>query len=74
MDTLNNSGSRSKSSQPIEHTPYLLQIGEEGGVENTVRFDRGLKNGVYFYRGILTNKSIADWFDLSYRDINLLIL
>ncbi len=55
-------------------TPYLLQIGEEGGIENTVRFDRGLKNGLYFYHGILTNKSIADWFDLSYRDINLLIM
>ncbi len=55
-------------------TPYLLQIGEEGGIENTVRFDKGLKNGLYFYHGILTNKSVADWFDLSYRDINLLIL
>ncbi|MDH7445737.1 alanine dehydrogenase [Aquimarina sp. 2201CG14-23] len=55
-------------------TPYLMQIGEEGGIENAVRFDRGLKNGLYFYHGILTSKSIADWFDLSYRDINLLIL
>ena len=55
-------------------TPYLLQIGDEGGIENAVRFDRGLKSGLYFYRGILTSKSIADWFDLSYRDINLLIL
>ena len=55
-------------------TPYLLQIGDEGGIENAVRFDRGLKSGLYFYHGILTSKSIADWFDLSYRDINLLIL
>ncbi|GGX02386.1 alanine dehydrogenase [Aquimarina muelleri] len=55
-------------------TPYILQIGEEGGIENAVRFDRGLKNGLYFYRGILTSRPIADWFDLSYRDINLLIL
>ncbi|AVR46179.1 alanine dehydrogenase [Christiangramia fulva] len=54
-------------------TPYLLHIGEEGGLENTLRFDRGLRNGLYFYHGILTNKSIADWFNLSYRDINLLI-
>jgi alanine dehydrogenase len=54
-------------------TPYLLEIGEEGGVENRLRFDRGLKNGLYFYHGILTNKSVADWFNLSYRDINLLI-
>ena len=37
------------------------------------RYDKGLRNGLYFYHGILTNKSIADWFDLSYRDINLLI-
>ncbi|WP_459209305.1 alanine dehydrogenase [Aquimarina rhabdastrellae] len=55
-------------------TPYLLHIGEEGGIENSLRFDRGLKNGVYFYHGILTNKAVADWYDLSYRDINLLIL
>ncbi|WGK64408.1 alanine dehydrogenase [Croceiramulus getboli] len=54
-------------------TPYLLEMGEEGGLENKLRFDRGLKNGLYFYHGILTNKSVADWFDLSYRDINLLI-
>lgn len=54
-------------------TPYLLHIGEEGGLENTLRFDRGLRNGLYFYHGVLTNKSIADWFDLTYRDINLLI-
>ena len=54
-------------------TPYLLHIAEEGGLENTLRFDRGLRNGLYFYHGILTSKSIADWFNLSYRDINLLI-
>lgn len=54
-------------------TPYLLKIGEDGGIENALRFDRGLRNGLYFYHGVLTNKTVADWFDLSYRDINLLI-
>lgn len=54
-------------------TPYLLKIGEDGGIENALRFDRGLKNGLYFYHGILTNKSVADWFDLKYSDVNLLI-
>ncbi len=54
-------------------TPYLLHIAEQGGLENTLRYDRGLRNGLYFYHGVLTNKSIADWFDLPYRDINLLI-
>ncbi len=54
-------------------TPYLLHIAENGGIENALRFDKGLKNGLYFYHGVLTNRSVADWFDLKYSDINLLI-
>ncbi|OQD42908.1 alanine dehydrogenase [Croceivirga radicis] len=54
-------------------TPYLLKIGEDGGLENSLRFDRGLRNGLYMYHGILTNKSVGDWFGLSYNDINFLI-
>ncbi|WP_460218930.1 alanine dehydrogenase [Psychroserpens sp. MEBiC05023] len=54
-------------------TPYLLKIAEDGGIENAIRFDRGLKNGLYFYHGILTNKSVANWFDLDCSDVNLLI-
>jgi len=55
-------------------TPYLLRIAEEGGFEQAARFDKSLRNGMYFYHGILTNKSVANWFDLPFRDINLLIL
>ena len=55
-------------------TPYLLNIAEEGGFENAARFDKSLRNGMYFYHGILTNKTVGDWFDLPFRDINLLIL
>ena len=54
-------------------TPYLLKIADDGGLENSLRFDKGLRNGLYFYHGVLTNKSVADWFDLPYRDINLLV-
>ncbi len=54
-------------------TPYLLNIAEEGGFENTARFDKSLRNGLYFYHGVLTNRIVADWFDLPFRDINLLI-
>lgn len=54
-------------------TPYLLEIAEHGGVENTIRFNNGLKNGLYFYRGILTSKQVSDWFSMPYSDINLLI-
>jgi alanine dehydrogenase len=54
-------------------TPYLLQIAENGGIETAIRCDNGLKNGVYFYHGILTNKAIGEWFGLSNSDINLIV-
>ena len=52
----------------------LIDIAEGGGFENAARFDKSLRNGMYFYHGILTNKTVADWFGLPFRDINLLIL
>ncbi|PHQ56635.1 MAG: alanine dehydrogenase [Lutibacter sp.] len=55
-------------------TPYLLSIAEEGGFENAARLDRSLQKGMYFYHGILTNRTVADWFNLPFRDINLLFL
>jgi alanine dehydrogenase len=54
-------------------TPYLLQIAENGGIESAIRCDNGLKNGVYFYHGILTNKAIGEWFGMSNSDINLIV-
>ncbi len=55
-------------------TPYLMDIAESGGFENAARFDKSLQKGMYFYHGILTNKTVADWFNLPFRDINLLFL
>jgi len=55
-------------------TPYLLNIADEGGFENASRYNKSLRNGMYFYRGILTNKNVSSWFDLPYKDINLLLL
>ncbi|CAM3802237.1 alanine dehydrogenase [Flavobacterium branchiophilum] len=54
-------------------TPYLLQIAEDGGIESSIRRNKDLKNGVYSYYGILTNKTIGDWFGLSNSDINLIV-
>lgn len=54
-------------------TPFLLQIAEDGGIESAIRCNRGLKNGIYFYHGLLTNKAIGDWFNIDNRDINLLV-
>jgi alanine dehydrogenase len=54
-------------------SPYLMKIAEDGGIESAIRCDKGLKNGVYMYHGILTNTSIGEWFDLPYNDINLIV-
>lgn len=54
-------------------TPFLLQIAEDGGIESAIRCHSGLKNGIYCYHGVQTNKSISDWFSLQFCDINLLI-
>lgn len=54
-------------------TPFLLQIADDGGLESAIRCNDGLKNGVYIYHGILTNKMIGDWFDLPHSDINLIV-
>ena len=54
-------------------TPYLMQIADDGGIESAIRCDKGLKNGVYMYHGILTNKAIGQWFNLPNNDINLIV-
>ncbi|MGB5382924.1 MAG: alanine dehydrogenase, partial [Lutimonas sp.] len=44
-----------------------------GGFEQALRYDKGLQKGMYLYHGVLTNRSISDWFSLPFTDINLLI-
>jgi len=53
--------------------PYLIEIGEYGGIETAIRCNNGLKNGVYSYHGVLTNKKVADWFGLPSSNINLIV-
>jgi alanine dehydrogenase len=53
--------------------PILLNIGEEGGVNNVLRRDKGVRHGVYIYNGILTNKYLGETFNLPYKDIDLMM-
>lgn len=55
-------------------TPYLLTVGDEGGFETAMKYDKVIRTGMYMYRGILTKKAVGDWFDIPFTDINLLIL
>jgi alanine dehydrogenase len=53
--------------------PILLSIGEEGGIDNMLRRDNGVRHGVYVYSGILTNRFLGETYHLPYKDIDLLM-
>lgn len=55
-------------------TPTILDTGEYGGLEVMIKSYQGIQNGVYIYKGVLTNKYLADTFGLPYKDINLLLM
>ena len=55
-------------------TPTILDTGEYGGLEVMIKSYLGIQNGVYVYKGVLTNKYLADTFGLPYKDINLLLM
>jgi len=53
--------------------PILLAIGENGGVDNYIKSSQGFRKGVYIYHGILTNPDIGRLFNISAKDIDLLL-
>lgn len=53
--------------------PIIQRIGEEGGITNILRTDHAIRNGVYLYNGISTNRYISDHFKLPHKDIELLL-
>jgi alanine dehydrogenase len=53
--------------------PILLKIGEEGGIINLLKIDRGMRSGVYIFNGILTDPKTGHRFDINYKDIDLLM-
>lgn len=55
-------------------TPILQQIAENGGLNNLIWNHAGIRNSIYLYQGSLTNKDIADKFDLPYKDLSLLLV
>jgi alanine dehydrogenase len=53
--------------------PIILNMGEEGGIENLLKADHGVRHGVYLYNGIITNPFISKYFNLPFQDIDLLM-
>ena len=54
-------------------TPMLISMSEAGSFEQFLKNDWGVRNGVYVFNGILTNKYIGDHFGISSKDIDLLM-
>lgn len=52
--------------------PVLLSIGEVGGIDAMLHLHRHVRKGLYLYKGNLTQKSIGEWFDLPYAEVDLL--
>lgn len=55
-------------------TPILVDIGEMGGLMNLIWEKAGIRNAVYLYQGQLTNKDLADRFNLTHKDLDLLVI
>jgi alanine dehydrogenase len=54
--------------------PILLDIGEQGGINNVIWQKSGVRNSVYIYQGNLTNKHIGERFSIPCKDLDLLIV
>ncbi|MBT8189480.1 MAG: alanine dehydrogenase [Bacteroidia bacterium] len=54
-------------------TPLLIKAGNYGSIEGLLYGRNGVRNGVYTYKGCLTNEYLSQRFGLKYQDINLLI-
>lgn len=53
--------------------PYLLAIGDAGGIQQCLWSNAALRNGTYVYKKHLTKKSLSEIFDMPYREIEMLI-
>ncbi|TVR19424.1 MAG: alanine dehydrogenase [Balneolaceae bacterium] len=53
--------------------PYLIELGDAGGIQQCLWKNTALRNGTYTYKKHLTKKALADQFDIPFRDIDVLI-
>lgn len=54
--------------------PILVDIGDMGGLMNMVWKRPGIREALYSYQGHLTNKDLADMYNLPFKDLELLVV
>lgn len=69
------SGFARTASQAVSNVlmPLLIEISDEGGLENLIWHKFNIRNGIYLFKGALTNIHLSQRFNLKYTDLNLLI-
>lgn len=53
--------------------PIMQQVADMGGMDGLIQVKQGIRNGVYLYKGCVTNAPIAKRFGLKYTDLDLLL-
>jgi alanine dehydrogenase len=53
--------------------PYLLAIGDAGGIQQCLWENTALRNGTYVYKRHVTKESLSEDFDVPFREIEMLI-
>jgi len=54
-------------------TPILQQAGESGSIEQILYMHKGLRNGIYTYKGCLTNEYLSHRFNIKHTNLELLL-
>jgi alanine dehydrogenase len=69
------SGFARTASQAISNVlmPLLIQIGDMGGLAEIIWHQMHLREGIYLYKGALTDFYISEKFQLKFTDLNLLL-
>lgn len=69
------SGFARTASQAISNVlmPLLLDAANDGGLDNLIWKKQGVRQGIYLYKGMLTNFHLSEKFKLKYTDLELLL-
>ena len=53
--------------------PIVLEIAGKGGVDHLLKTKMGIRNGVYVFKGCVTNQNLAKRFGMKYTDLDLIM-
>jgi alanine dehydrogenase len=54
-------------------TPILISIGEEGGIDEMLWKNKTVRQGVYMFKGSISNRFVSNVCKLPYKDLDLLM-